>query len=326
MAHELNFFTDGRARMAYVGAEPWHGLGQQLTEGAPLEVWAKESGMDYEILGSPVGYTTVDGKTYPYEKKQVLYRKDNGDALSVVGKNYKVVQPIEVLEFFKNLTVDYGFQLETAGVLFNGQKYWALARTGETAKIAKKDEMRGYVLLATSCDGSLKTTARHTSIRVVCNNTLELSARNRGSEVKVSHSSVFKAETVQTELGILEGGWNGFIESAQELAKVKITDKQAVDFVIKLMGDPSKPVEGQSRITDISKVLQLYKGQGRGADMVSANDTAWGIVNAVTEWGDYHKGKDQQRRLEYTWFYDVAQLKRKAFDMAVNDFVYQQAA
>ena len=322
MAHELTIRKNGKAEMAYVGAKPWHNLGQELAAGADLETWKEAAGMDWNILSGPVKFNS-DGLFPAYN---VLYRSDDHAPLSIVSSKYKVVQPGEVLEFFKNLTTDYGFQLETAGVLFNGQKYWALARTGETAKIAKKDEMRGYVLLATSCDGSLKTTARHTSIRVVCNNTLELSARNRGSEVKVSHSSVFKAETVQTELGILEGGWNGFIESAQELAKVKITDKQAVDFVIKLMGDPSKPVEGQSRITDISKVLQLYKGQGRGADMVSANDTAWGIVNAVTEWGDYHKGKDQQRRLEYTWFYDVAQLKRKAFDMAVNDFVYQQAA
>ena len=32
--------------MAYVGATPWHGLGNQLTTHQPLQVWAKQAGMD----------------------------------------------------------------------------------------------------------------------------------------------------------------------------------------------------------------------------------------------------------------------------------------
>lgn len=326
MAHELNHFTDGRARMAYVGATPWHGLGQALTVGAPLETWAREAGMDYQILDTPVQYRTADGKTFPFNKKRVLYREDTSDALAVVGNMYKVVQPIEVLEFFRNLTTDYGFELETAGVLFNGQKYWALARTGETAKIARKDELRGYVLLATSCDGSMKTTARHTSVRVVCSNTLELSNRDRANEVKISHSSKFKATEVQEQLGIIESGWKEFVDQADALSQVKLSDKQAVDFVIRLMGDPAKPVEAQSKVTDIGKVLQLYKGNGLGSTLKSAEDTAWGLVNAVTEMVDWHKGKDQQRRLESAWVYTGAQLKRQAFEQAINDFVLRQAA
>ncbi|MBL0229736.1 MAG: hypothetical protein IPP76_02635 [Moraxellaceae bacterium] len=35
--------------MAYVGSAPWHGLGNQLTENQPIDVWAKEAGMDWSI-------------------------------------------------------------------------------------------------------------------------------------------------------------------------------------------------------------------------------------------------------------------------------------
>jgi len=37
MAHELTIIN-GKASIAYVGATPWHGLGQRLTEGAPFEI------------------------------------------------------------------------------------------------------------------------------------------------------------------------------------------------------------------------------------------------------------------------------------------------
>ena len=35
--------------MAYVGDTPWHGLGQELSPKQPIEVWAKEAGMDWRI-------------------------------------------------------------------------------------------------------------------------------------------------------------------------------------------------------------------------------------------------------------------------------------
>lgn len=36
--------------MAYVGAEPWHGLGNKLAPKQPLEVWARAAGMDCRVL------------------------------------------------------------------------------------------------------------------------------------------------------------------------------------------------------------------------------------------------------------------------------------
>lgn len=40
--------------MAYVGETPWHNLGQQLEPKQPIEVWAREAGMDWTIRSSPV--------------------------------------------------------------------------------------------------------------------------------------------------------------------------------------------------------------------------------------------------------------------------------
>ena len=43
--------------MAYIGDTPWHGLGSQLPKNQPIEVWAKEAGMDWRIESSDVSYT-----------------------------------------------------------------------------------------------------------------------------------------------------------------------------------------------------------------------------------------------------------------------------
>lgn len=318
MAHLLNLFTDGRARMAYVGETPWHGLGQQLTPDASIDVWAREAGMDFEILGSPVMYKNAEGKTFKQESKQVLYRADTNDALGVVGSKYKVVQPRTILEFFRNLVEEQGFKLETAGVLFNGAKYWALASTGEEIKLRGDDKVRQHLMLATACDGSLRTTAKFVSTRVVCNNTIAvaLGEDNPAGTVKVSHSSTFDAGEVQADLGLVDEAWQLHAELIKAMSKRKVTEEEAVQFVIELVGDPKRtPADNQS-IDAVGKVLGLYAGNGLGAELPSAANTAWGLLNAATEYVDWHIGKNQNRRLEAAWMYQGTRLKTYAFDLA----------
>ncbi|VWC41443.1 hypothetical protein BCO23253_07138 [Burkholderia contaminans] len=164
--------------MAYVGADPWHGLGNKLAPKQPLEVWARAAGMDWRIEEAEVRFVAAGnrslGSIHAFPEQKVLYRSDTKVPLSVVSSRYQVVQPEEILEFYRDLTEIGGFQLETAGGLKEGRKLWALARTGQSGMLKGKDEINGYLLLATACDGTLATTAQFTSVRVVCNNTLQI--------------------------------------------------------------------------------------------------------------------------------------------------------
>ena len=180
------------SQMAYVGAEPWHGLGNHLPAKQPIEVWQKEAGMNWTIHESPVRFMGDSigslGSIHSFEDQKVLYRSDTKEALSVVSQRYQVVQPREVLEFYRDLTDVSGYELETAGVLKGGKKFWALAKTGQSTVLKGNDQVRGYLLLATSCDGSLATVATPTTIRVVCNNTLSIAVNGQRNifSVKIS--------------------------------------------------------------------------------------------------------------------------------------------
>jgi len=91
-------------QMAYVGQIPWHGLGNELTSNQPLDVWAKQAGLDWQIQESPVRFVTNAGsplgEILSYPDSKVLYRSDTKAPLSVVGNRFKVVQPEEILEFY----------------------------------------------------------------------------------------------------------------------------------------------------------------------------------------------------------------------------------
>lgn len=311
-------------QMAYVGETPWHGLGNQLTPKQPLEVWAKQSGLSFKILETPVRYMTDAvgqlGAIMTFPEQKVLYRSDTKAPLSVVSSRFQVVQPGDVLEFYRDLTEISGFALETAGVLKEGRKVWALARTGRTAALKGNDTVNGYLLLATACDGTLATTAQFTSIRVVCNNTLAIALTDGTTAVKVPHSTSFDPQAVKQQLGVSVSSWDAFMYRMKVLSERKVKSHEAMSYFLRVFTDATAPsTTGLTNERALKAVQTLYDGQGHGAELASAKGTAWGLLNSVTEYVDHQRrARSQDYRLDSAWFGQGATLKKKALDEALK--------
>ena len=328
MAHELTM-TSGRAEMAYVGEVPWHGLGQRLQEGASIEEWEKAAGMGWTIRRAPVMYY-ADRAQQDLRKDDgnvVLLRSDTGNRLGIVSPDYKPVQPREVLEFFRDLVENAGFQLHTAGTMFGGSKFWALAKITE-AMVSGWDRIGGFLLLATSADGSIATTAQETAIRVVCNNTIT-TALNRQERrvVRVSHRMAFDEKLVKAKLGLGEEHFAAFVEAASALTKIRVTEAAAEQFVLDLLrkppADDAEPEEDEEQDERMPRgyyqVLELFSGTGLGSTRPGSKGTAWGLVNAVTEYVDHlATARSVDHRLQRAWFGGGADIKATALERALQ--------
>jgi len=312
--------------MAYAGATPWHGLGNRLSEKQPIEVWQKEAGMDWSIQDSPVHFKSQNigslGEIHSFPEQKVLYRSDTKSPLSVVSQRYQIVQPREVLEFYRDLTEKSGYELETAGVLKGGRKLWALARTGESATLRGNDQVISYLLLATSCDGTLATTATPTAIRVVCNNTLSIALDKTNSAIKVPHSTHFDSTLVKKRLGISVSKWDEFMYRIRHLSERKVHWNEALGFFMNVLCDaaPDRPLPGViPNERALRRAQSLYEGEGRGSSMLSANGTAWGLLNAVTEYVDHErKARSTEYRIDSAWFGQGALIKQRALSAALQ--------
>lgn len=319
MAHELVSSND----MAYVGTVPWHGLGNKLPPNQPIEIWQKSCGMDFEIKQSIVLFNADNGSNSLLNLRNnmdasVLYRSDNLEPLSVVSKRYKVVQPKDVLEFYRDLVSVGGFELETAGVLKGGKKLWALAKTGQETLLPGLDKVKAYLLLATSCDGSLATTAQYTSIRVVCNNTLNMAVGESKGAVRVPHSRVFDPVAVKQSLGLGMTAWDQFMASIKEMSKRPVNKFEALSYLVNVLGDPALPLNDQPNQKSIQAVYGLFSGGGKGSNLQSSAGTTWGLLNSVTEFIDHERrARNQDYRLDSAWFGQGAQIKQKAFEGAM---------
>ena len=321
MAHEIATRKDGKAAMAYVGETPWHGLGQDLTKGASVDVWKKEAGMDWVALaGTPT--VMVEGQAVQFQDHKALYRSDTRKPIAIVGANYQVVQPGECLEFFRDLAEAGGWYIHTAGVLREGRRVWAMATNEQGDVVGKGDPIRNHLLMATSLDGSLRTTVTETSVRVVCANTLAIALdhRSRGRTIKVSHRSEWDPQQVLKSLGFRADSFKLFMERAKHLADTPVKMDEARAILAKVFKLDEKPkldlswMTGPAGLTSekteveevgskgLRTVLALFDGAGMGADLKTAKGTRWGLLNAVTEYVDHHMGRTQDTRLDNAWF------------------------
>ncbi|WP_394168920.1 DUF932 domain-containing protein [Saccharospirillum alexandrii] len=309
--------------MAYTGKTPWHGLGNSLSPNQPLEVWADQAGMNWQIKESDVcfiaGNSGYLGEIHPFSDNKVLYRSDSKEPLSVVSQRYKVVQPGEILEFYRDLTEKSGFELETAGVLKGGRKLWALARTGQSGNLRGVDQTDGYVLLATACDGSMATTAQFTSVRVVCNNTLAIALKDKAASVKVRHNTQFDAQQVKQQLGISVSAWDDYMYQLKALSERKVNARDVTAFLEAVYSDVAEGNRTTVSERALSRSLELFEGRGMGAELVTSKNTAYGLLNAVTEYVDHEqRARNSDYRLDSAWFGKGASTKQKALDQALK--------
>ena len=335
MAHMIDQ-TTGRNAIAYVGETPWHGLGQSLTQGADIETWRREAGLAFDVVSAPVQY--MNGEMHTFKGRNVLYRNDTNAPLSVVSDKYRIVQPAEVLSFFDKLVKSAGFTLETAGVIDGGKKVWGLAKVHDGAPVIGHDVVRPYVLLATSFDGSLSTTGKFTAVRVVCNNTLTMSAGGGGmantgqtevdktqgavvQSVRITHSERFDGEAVRQQLGIVVNAFDRFLVESRLLAETKLTAKDADSLTFDLVAPTINPPKGQPlpdirQTRNFRRIMELFEGKSIGHSL-SGGANAWGWVNAVTQLVDHERGRSDSTRMNSAWFGTGETLKNRAFEMAL---------
>lgn len=305
MSHELtvNAVTK-QVEFAYRQSDgaPWHGLGQPMADNASIEEWRAAAGMNWRIQRAKVRYPVSRDPSVPMREiadKHVLLRSDTKDALGVVSDSYKVVQPGEVIDFFRDIVKVGGLELSAAGTIYGGKRFWATAKIGEASPTSVKDKVGGYLLLSTSADGSQRTEARRTTIRVVCRNTLAMAASEGQPWVKISHRTEFDPEQIKQFMGLNEAAWDAFRHQITRLANIPVDQDKAEELTEFVLGGGEKVIASAG----YNKILDLFNGAGKGADLDGVRETGWGYVNAVTEYIDHwtRARSDENRFVSAQW-------------------------
>lgn len=321
--HELTTRANGQVEFAYLERDgmPWHGLGTAMQPGQSIDEWRKAAGMDWAIRRAKVRYPTNplavdDASTYvEIPDSHVLMRSDTHAPLGIVSDKYKVVQPAEVMGFFRDIAHSGGLELSAAGTIYGGKRFWATAKFGEAAPASIGDKLQGFLLISTSADGSLATDVRRVTERVVCRNTLAIALRQgEASAVRVSHRSEFDPEKVKQYMGLNNLVFESFVKKLEALANTDLRLEQAENMAVSVFGGEQDKVRSS---VGFGKVMELFAGKGLGAKEDGVYGSAWGFVNAFTEYADHWvRTRSAENRFAASQWGAGAQLKQRALDVA----------
>ena len=102
------------------------------------------------------------------------------------------------------------------------------------------------------------------------------------------------------------------------LSERRVKSHEAMNYFLRVFTDPATTATGLSNERAMKKVLALYEGDGKGAELASSKATAFGLLNAVTEYVDHQRrARSTDHRLESAWFGQGATLKQKALEQAL---------
>ncbi len=327
MSHEIDMST-GQAAVFVSGQPAWHQLGTVVAEAVTSAEAVKLARLDWRVEQRPI--FLGDGRKIPQRVANV--RTDTGIVLGVVSTDYQVFQNWECFDFMDALVAEKLAMFETAGALKEGRQVWMLARIPKELRAAGSDVIDPYVLLTNGHDGGTALRMIPTSVRVVCNNTLNLALRRAGDGVgfTLHHSKNLQArvEEARRTLGIVLERIDRFQEQITSLASASVTEREARDYWEKLF--PTRPRKGGEVLagdgaaladaSPLSRAARLALGQPTTAQQSRAHkrnaqiqeqllqsfhsptntlpgirDTLWAAFNAVTHWVDHQspvRGKD----------------------------------
>lgn len=309
MSHELDESL-GKPAFVFDATEggAWHGLGNPIPADAakdPKRI-CEIAGAGYTVHKAAVSYVpgnAGDMRTRVIPNRMALYRSDTGEALEVLSDNkYKIVQPVEYFEAFRDSLDKNNLVISSAGVLKGGRIVFVNAKfTDHGHNVLGVDQVQSYVCLGGGYDGTLSSFGYLSDFRTVCWNTLSANIAQRKKEggkgaeggkgfFRVPHSAAFDGKVLGSALGL--AGKELTVRSGvfNSLAGYKL-QKQAVAkyFADVLELDPEKVAKdeiGARTRTTLEALANAYLS-GPGAALASADGTAWGALNAVTHYIDH---------------------------------------
>jgi len=310
--------------MAYAGEVPWHGLGTKVKGLMTVHEALAAAGLDWEVELANIFIETKGVGVGLVEQWKAVRRLTDRKVFGIVGAKYEPIQNKDAFKFFDEVVGSGQAIYETAGALQEGRRIWILANMKGSIGI-RGDEVKKYITLTNSHDGTLALQMFWTPIRVVCMNTLRMALSGARESFYCRHTlnAPERIAAAREILGLANKFYEEWKAQARHLAvlalpapKIPLLLKAAFDYPEdKPMGEIYDPMRVQM---DKAKEL-IYTG--RGQDNPKIQGTAWQAYNGIVEYADYYRpyrSEAPDARLRGAWFGTGMDIKKRAWEYLTN--------
>jgi len=273
--YQAESFQDIRGRNA------WHRDTAVEVVDMTLDQQLTAAKLDWKVETSSFIY----GDDYQHEelKTQVAYRADTGAFIDVYTSR-KPWQNREIVGHFHDFCNEAGLKLTHLGNLDGGRTIYAAAYMSATDVLSVGDFTDHYLILRDSHINGRGLNVSLFSNRCICTNGMHVTIRV-GSKT-IAHLGEFNAARINELLDAAMSTLKVKSQTSETLAAIAITREEAVINLISAFGIAGEPVSEQPKVVQVA--LKLFDGDGKGSELLSSYNTAYGLLQSVTEYFNWH--------------------------------------
>jgi hypothetical protein len=305
MAHKIQKPWD---RVYSIVSREWHGLAD-LVKVINAEVIKP---ILCPIIEGEV-YVSVDGESVRMNDKALVadYRhcedipeEDRLKALSVMGKDYYVIDNTSIFNTFQKAIEDHGLdaKIVTAGTVRGGKTFFmSLQQDDQSHEFKNGDKWDFYISVNSSHDGVDALTYYLCGFRSVCWNTIRWGCDAADTKVKIQHkkNAKLQLDSLPEIIMAMRNQQTEIIEALTHLAGITCDLPKAGRII---SGYYSQLLQGEKELSmrtsnSVRGILDLFQnGQGnRGESM-------YDLVSGVTDYYTNGGGTGTNQKLEDRYF------------------------
>jgi len=278
----------------------------------PQEI-CEVAGLDYPIKKQPLSY--FNGVSYQ-EIEDKFAVVANNKVLGICSEYWQPLQNIEIIETAYSAFKESGLKISRIGGFGDSKRIACVANWERKFDVKKVgDLVSAKVLLIGSHEVGVGHSINIYYERLVCTNGMTQQVRV-GRKVYGHNENSIKALT--HALNSIDVMAMQFKDDVEQLAEIPISYEQAQMLLIKEFGNSKLTVDEQPKV--VKQCLELFTGKALGSDLLTAYNTAWGLLNSLTEYYSHYARTQDRLNSIFTGVYgrNISKLQNSLINYSSN--------
>lgn len=310
--------------------QAWHGKTQVVTE-EQIRRFNSEHPLCFSVIEESL--FRANGQPSPFGKLIIAKRGEEESPIALNGKNYQIIQNDVFWSEFMNACSKVAGKVSYVGSVGGGAKTFATFEpAGGEWTASNGDKFTGNINAVNGHDGLTAFELGASTVRIVCQNTLQLYLANRKRLAKVYHTknaskmlidmreavdTMFDAQAKMRDDIERLGNININVDTMRGLALCVVSKDVKPDDLLKSDGFSTRTLNQANEITNL-----FIKGRG------NSGQNAFDALNAFTEYythGSKESNRDKADVFASSEFGTYAKTKADVYNRLTNPERFAQS-
>ena len=274
-------------------------LGIDISRANNIQTALADANLDYIVEGSPI-YRKWNGTEVENPDFMETVRLTDGHSYGVVSKSYGIVQNTDAFDFVNYINAPISF---VKGGETKGGMVYIISKLEDMEILG--DKFTPYVLFRNSFNGAYSLDACVCPLRIVCQNQFNISFKETNNTIHLKHSKNIndKMREAQFVLANTVNYLDTLKKKAEQFAGQKL-GMGDVSAILDNLFPINEKMSDRQKAVIIDKKTAFFNAYN-AEDNRAFRGTAWGIINACTDFYTHEKPVRQTATAEENRFISV---------------------